>query len=129
MDMNQIAKMISQKMNLNQSQQDNLSSSIEKAKEILNSSGNPTEALKKANVDVGFISKVRGYLNNPMYAMFLPMVGINKQVALQKLDSLERMLKGENENPISNESNQVATQQGQVDDLERFRKGLNSFKF
>jgi hypothetical protein len=39
------------------------------------------------------------------------------------------MLKGENENPISNESNQVATQQGQVDDLERFRKGLNSFKF
>lgn len=128
MDMNQIAKMISKQMNLNQSQQDNLSSSIEKAKEILNSSENPAEALKKANVDAGFISKVRGYLNNPMSAFILPMLGVNKQVALQKLDSLEKILKGESDNPNSNEPMQVTAQQGQADDLERFRKGLNSFK-
>ena len=128
MDMNQIAKMISKQMNLNQSQQDNLSSSIEKAREILNSSGNPAEALKNANVDVGFLKKVRGYLNNPMASFILPMLGVNKQVALQKLDSLEKMLAGESENPNSNEPIQVTAQQGQADDLERFRKGLNSFK-
>lgn len=113
---------------MNQSQQDNLSSSIEKAREILNSSGNPAEALKNANVDVGFLKKVRGYLNNPMASFILPMLGVNKQVALQKLDSLEKMLAGESENPNSNEPIQVTAQQGQADDLERFRKGLNSFK-
>lgn len=95
---------------------------------MLNSVNNPTEALNKANVDAGFITKIRGYLNNPMYSMFLPMLGINKSVALQKLDSLEKMLKGENNNPTANEFNQVSAQQGQADDLERFRKGLNSFK-
>jgi hypothetical protein len=38
------------------------------------------------------------------------------------------MLAGESENPNSSESIQVTAQQGQADDLERFRKGLNSFK-
>lgn len=95
---------------------------------MLNSVNNPADALNKANVDANFITKIRDYLNNPMYSMFLPMLGINKSVALQKLDSLEKMLKGENANPSSNEFKQVSAQQGQADDLERFRKGLNSFK-
>lgn len=126
--MNQMASLISQKMNLNADQQSNLTKSIERAQELLNSVNNPADALNKANVDANFITKIRGYLNNPMYSMFLPMLGINKSVALQKLDSLEKMLKGENANPSSNEFKQVSAQQGQADDLERFRKGLNSFK-
>lgn len=128
MNMNQMASLISQKMNLNADQQSNLTKSIERAQELLNSVNNPADALNKANVDANFITKIRGYLNNPMYSMFLPMLGINKSVALQKLDSLEKMLKGENANPSSNEFKQVSAQQGQADDLERFRKGLNSFK-
>lgn len=104
-----------------------MNQSIEKAREILNSVNNPTEALSKANVDPSFLSKVREYLNNPMYSFLLPIIGIDKKVALQKIDSLEQMLGKDKTTNIPNES----TQSSQIvggDDLERFKKGLKSFK-
>ena len=85
------------------------------------------DALDKANVDVGFLNKVKGYLNNPMYSFLLPMIGINKLVALQKIESFEKMLKGEiTDNP--NDSTPSLPQSSKGDDLERFKRGLNSFK-
>lgn len=85
------------------------------------------DALDKANVDVGFLNQVKGYLNNPMYSFLLPMIGINKQVALQKIESLEKMLKGEiTDNP--NDSTPSLPKSSKGDDLERFKRGLNSFK-
>lgn len=115
-------------MNLNQDQQNQLTKSIDKARELLNSVNNPQEAISKANIDVAFLDKLKGYINNPLYSMFLPLLGLNKNIALQKINLLEKTLKGEIDNPSSDRFNQVSAQQGQADDLERFRKGLNSFK-
>lgn len=94
---------------------------------MLNSVNNPTDALQKANVDPKFLGKVKEYLNNPMYSLLLPILGIDKEVALQKIDSLEKMLGKDktHNNPI--ESTQPSQFVG-GDELERFRKGLNSFK-
>jgi hypothetical protein len=117
---------MAQKLNMNQTQQNSLNQSIEKAREILNSVNNPTDALQKANVDPGFLSKVREYINNPMYSLLLPMIGIDKNVALQKLDSLEKMLGKDKTINITNESTQSSQVGG--DDLERFKRGLKAFK-
>lgn len=131
MNVNQIANMLTQKFNLNPNQQTNLTQSIEKARTLLNSVNNPTDALSKANIDQGFLEKIKGYLNNPMYSFLLPIIGIDKKVALQKIDSLEQMLNNnQTNNPMTfpNESQQSSFLMSQNDDLERFRKGLNSFK-
>lgn len=65
-----------------------------------------------------------------MYSFLLPMIGIDKKVVLQKIDSLEQMLNNQTNNPMTlpNESQQSSLPMSQNDDLERFRKGLNSFK-
>jgi hypothetical protein len=65
-----------------------------------------------------------------MYSFLLPMIGIDKKVALQKIDSLEQMLNNQSTNltTYSNESQTSSFPTSQNDDLERFRKGLNSFK-
>ncbi len=95
---------------------------------MLNSVNNPMEALDKANVDVGFLQKVKEYLNNPMYSFLLPMIGINKQVALQKIESLEKMMAGQSADTQTNDLKTSLPQSSQGDDLERFKKGLKSFK-
>lgn len=94
---------------------------------MLNSVSNPTDALAKANIDPGFIGQIRNYLNNPMYSLMLPLLGIDKKVALEKLDSLERMMGKDKTNITPNEFNQSSSLMSD-DDLERFRKGLKSFK-
>lgn len=94
---------------------------------MLNSVNNPKEALTKANVDPGFLSKLKSYLNNPMYSLLLPAIGIDKKVALEKLDSLEKMMSTDKTNISPTESNQSSSFMS-GDDLERYRKGLNSFK-
>lgn len=103
-----------------------MNQSIEKAREILNSVNNPTDALAKANFDPNFLGQIRQYLNNPMSNILLPMIGIDKKTALQKLDSLEKMMSTDKTNNLPNESNKSSSVGD--DDLERFRKGLNSFK-
>lgn len=95
---------------------------------MLNSVNNPMEALDKANVDIGFLQKVKEYLNNPMYSFLLPMIGINKQVALQKIESLEKMMAGKSADTQTNDLKTSLPQSSQGDDLERFKKGLKSFK-
>lgn len=89
---------------------------------------NPTDALAKANIDPSFFEKVKGYLNNPMYSFLLPMIGIDKNVALEKINSLEQMLSKDRAIKKPNEFMQSLPQPSNGDDLERFRKGLNSFK-
>lgn len=89
---------------------------------------NPTDALAKANIDPSFFEKVKGYLNNPMYSFLLPMIGIDKNVALEKINSLEQMLSKDRAIKKPNEFMQSLPQPSKGDDLERFRKGLNSFK-
>lgn len=93
---------------------------------MINSVSNPAEALNNANVDVGFIQKIKGYLNNPMYSFILPLIGIDKQTALQKLDSLEATMQGRQPQGF-NEQSSSAFQSG-VDELERYRNGIKSFK-
>lgn len=130
MNMNQIANTVMNKMNLNPMQQQALNNSIEKAKEMLNSVNNPQEALKKANFDPSFLKTIKGYLNNPMYSLLLPMIGIDKKMALQKIGELERML-NEGQNSLTNSSpisSQQSAEKGIADDLERYKRGLNSFK-
>ncbi len=104
-----------------------MSQSIERAREILNSVNNPTEALSKANVDPSFLNNIRGYLNNPMASMILPMIGLNKSVVLQKIDTLERMMNKDRVAIPSNDSNKSSPSVGGGDDLERFRRGIKSF--
>ena len=128
MNMNQIANLLTKNLKLNPTQENNLTQSIEKAKEILNSVSNPTEALAKANVDPNFFGKVKEYLNNPMYSFLLPMLGINKKVAMEKLDSLEKMMSTDRTASFPYESTQSSPKSSPSDDLERFRKGLKSFK-
>lgn len=84
------------------------------------------DALAKANVDINFIEKLKNYLNNPMYSVVLPLVGINKQEALKKLNSLESMMKNNSTN--SNEFIKSPVETEQTDDLEKFKRGLKSFK-
>lgn len=97
---------------------------------MLNSVNNPQEALKKANFDPSFLKTIKGYLNNPMYSLLLPMIGIDKKSALQKIDELERMM-NEGQNSLTNSfpnSSQPSAVKGFADDLERYKRGLNSFK-
>lgn len=97
---------------------------------MLNSVNNPQEALKKANFDPSFLKTIRGYLNNPMYSLLLPMIGIDKKIALQKIDELERMM-NEGQNSLTNSipiSSNSSAEKGFADDLERYKRGLNSFK-
>jgi len=63
-----------------------------------------------------------------MYGFLLPMLGINKQVAMQKLDSLEKMMSTDRTASFPNESIQSSPTMSPSDDLDRFRKGLKSFK-
>lgn len=93
---------------------------------MLNSVNNPMDALD--NIDKNFLQTVKGYLNNPLYSFLLPIIGINKQVALQKIESLERMMNGEAQIPNSFQSqSQTSYPSNPNDDLSKFRKGLNSF--
>lgn len=106
-----------------------LNQSIEKAKTMLSSVNNPIESLNKAKVDPSFLKTVKGYLTNPMFSFLLPMIGVDKNVALQKLDELEKMMS----NPTTDFTTSptptpTSSQWGQGDDLERFKRGLNSFK-
>ena len=98
---------------------------------MLNSVNNPREALTKANIDLPFLQTIKGYLNNPMYSLLLPMIGVNKKVALQKIHELERMMNNEQNSSTDfspNSPQQTSASQGLADDLERYKRGLNSFK-
>jgi hypothetical protein len=59
-----------------------------------------------------------------MAKFIIPMVGLNKQTALQKLNELERELDDtpEDSQPSSSGS------KGFTDDLDKYKKGLKSFK-
>lgn len=127
MDMNQIANILTQKLQLNNEQQGTLTQSIEKAKSILNSVNNPVDALRKENITPEFLQKIKGYINNPFYGFLLPMLGIDKNVALQKIDSLEKMLSNDGVNSNVNYTNQPV-QRNQSDDLDIFRRGLKNIK-
>lgn len=85
------------------------------------------EAYNKANVKPEFLEKIKGYLNNPSFSLLLPLIGINKAESLKLIDSLEKNMGIDrtSSNPM-NETSSV--QQGQIDDLEKFKRGLNSFK-
>ena len=107
MNIEQVAKTIVQKMNLNPTQQNSLMQSIEKANALINSTNNPIEALKKENVDPKFLGKVREWLNTPAYSLFLPMLGVNKKVALEKLDSLEKLIGNNNSFDVDNIDNSL----------------------
>lgn len=100
---------------------------MESAKILLNSTTNPIEAAKKANIDVSFIEKLKGYLNTPTYSLLLPILGIDKQTALSKLESLENILSKDRTTINSNGFNQSSSN-SQVDDLEKFKRGISSFK-
>lgn len=65
-----------------------------------------------------------------MYSLLLPILGINKKVALEKIGELERMMNNGQSSLTSTTNTPQPTpiQRGQVDDLARFRNGLNSFK-
>lgn len=84
----------------------------------------PKEALIKANIDRSFLAKLKSYINSPMAKFIIPMVGLNKQTALQKLNELERELDDtpEDSQPSSSGS------KGFTDDLDKYKKGLKSFK-
>lgn len=96
---------------------------------MLNSVNNPIDSLNKANVDPSFLKTVKGYLTNPMFSFLLPMIGIDKNIALKKIDELEQMISNQSTDvSVAPTSSQPSSQWGQGDDLERFKRGLNSFK-
>jgi hypothetical protein len=76
---------------------------------------------------VNFLSKIRGYLNNPMYGMVISMLGINREIALQKLDTLEQMM-GKDKTTSSFNGSKQSLSSSQGNDLERFKRGLKSLK-
>jgi hypothetical protein len=109
-------------------QKNNLTQSIEKAREMLNSVDNPMDALSKANLDPGFLRNIKGYLNSRTASIFLPLMGIDKKVALEKINSLEKMMSKDRAIQSPNEFITSSSNMSHGDDLERFRKGLTSFK-
>jgi hypothetical protein len=58
--------------------------------------------------------------------MILSILGINKETAIQKLDSLEKMLGKDKITTLPTESTKSSFP-SQNDDLERFKRGLKSF--
>lgn len=84
----------------------------------------PKEALIRANVDRSFLDKLKSLANNPMAKFFLPKIGLSKQGVLQKLNELEQEMDNipDNSNPNSSGS------KGLTDDLDKYKKGLKSFK-
>lgn len=89
---------------------------------------NPTDALKKANIDPSFFNKIRSYLNNPVYSVFLPMIGLDKNIALEKINSLEQMMGKDRAIQSPKEFMIQSPNKSQFDDLDRFKRGLKSFK-
>ena len=128
MNVDQIANIIAQKMHMNPTQRNNLTQSIEKAREMLNSVDNPMDALTKANFDPSFLKTVKGYLNSPMASIFLPLMGIDKKVALEKINSLEQMSSKDRAIQTPNGFIESSSNVSRGDDLERFKRGLNSFR-
>lgn len=95
---------------------------------MLNSVSNPAEALNKANVDPSFLEKIKTWINSPTYSLALPLLGIDKNVALEKITSLEKMMSKDRAIQSPNEFIKSSTQSGQSDDLEKFKRGLKSLK-
>ena len=86
------------------------------------------DALTKANLDPKFLRTIKGYLNSPMASIFLPLMGIDKKVAQEKINSLEQMMGKDRAIQSPNEFIESSSNMSNGDDLERFRKGLISFK-
>jgi hypothetical protein len=55
-------------------------------------------------------------------------MGIDKKVALEKINSLEKMMSKDRAIQSPNEFITSSSNMSHGDDLERFRKGLTSFK-
>ena len=125
MNLNQMTNTLIQKLNLNPDQQEKLNQSIQKANELLNSTSSPEEAIRKANIDNSFLEKIKGYLNNPMYSFVLPLIGINKQQALEKIESLQNTF---TKNSVSNDLTKSLPETGVGNDLDKFKRGLNFIK-
>ena len=86
------------------------------------------DALTKANFDPSFLRTIKGYLNSPMASIFLPLMGIDKKVALEKINSLEQMASKDRAIQTPSEFIGTSSNVSRGDDLERFKRGLNSFK-
>jgi hypothetical protein len=59
----------------------------------------PIDALKKGGVSVDAISKVQGYLDNPLAAAFMAKVGLNKGQTAEMLSQLKSGLQGQDSSP------------------------------
>lgn len=95
---------------------------------MLNTVANPIDALDKANVDPSFLGKLKSWINSPAYSLALPLLGIDKNVALEKITSLEKMMGKDRAIQSPNEFIKSSTQSGLGDDLEKFKRGLKSLK-
>lgn len=115
---------------MNAQQQSQLMESISKAREILDGSNVPSEALEKAGITTDFIQKVRGYLNNPLSSFILPVLGVDKKTAMTKLNEIESII-GKN-NSSMNESMQMTPKPSatlnQAGGLEKFKRGIRFLK-
>jgi hypothetical protein len=96
---------------------------------MLNSVDNPTEALMKANFDPSFLKTIKGYLNSPMASIFLPLMGIDKKVAQEKINSLEQMMSKDRAIQSPNEFIKSSQTVSHTDDLSRFKRGIKTFKY
>ena len=60
-----------------------------------------------------------------MYSFVLPLIGINKQQALEKIESLQNTF---TKNSVSNDLTKSLPETGVGNDLDKFKRGLNFIK-
>ena len=68
-----------------------LSQAFEVTNNIVSMASNPQEALQKAGVTKQDLTKIKGYLNNPMAGFLLKPLGVDVEQAKQIIANIETM--------------------------------------
>ncbi len=113
-----------------------LTESISKAKELIDSVNKPEETLSKINITPEFIQTIRSYIDNPMFSWIFPLLKHSKEEVRRGLDRAEEYLKNKQLNTVdsnyfntNNQASDVSSVNNTVDnELERFKKALSQLK-
>lgn len=89
------------------------------ATEIMNSTKDPTEILRKAGIQRSDLTKAQQLLNNPMAGMITKALGVNKEEIASGLNRVESLFG----KPATS-----STEQAPVDEIQRLQSNLSRIK-
>lgn len=92
----------------------------------------PIETLAKNNVSVEFLDNLKAYVNNPFYNWVFKLLKMDKNVALRGIETAKQYLSKQKmdieSNTVPNNPNHLYSNQAPIDDLDKFKRGLNRLK-